>query len=111
MRFYSNENFPRPVVEALRRLGHDVLTSLEAGQANQRVGDPEVLAHAHSLQRVLLTLNRNDFRRLHRAGQPHDGIVACTADPDFDRQARRIHDEVAKHPSVSGLLINVTKPG
>lgn len=25
---YSNENFPRRVVEELRRLGHDVLTSL-----------------------------------------------------------------------------------
>jgi hypothetical protein len=111
VRFYSNENFPRPVVEALRSLGNDVLTSLEAGLANQRVGDPEVLAHANSLQRVLLTLNRSDFRRLHRAGQPHHGIVACTADPDFERQAERIHDEVVKHPSIAGLLLNVTKPG
>ena len=110
MRFYSNENFPRPVVEALRSLGHDVLTSLEAGQANQRVGDDEVLAYAHSQQRALLTLNRSDFRRLHRAGQPHHGIVACTADPDFGRQARRIHDEVGRHPTIAGLLVNVTKP-
>jgi hypothetical protein len=30
---YANENFPLPVVEALRRLGHDVLTSREAGNA------------------------------------------------------------------------------
>jgi hypothetical protein len=32
---YADENFPLEVVEALRRLGHDVLTALEAGQANQ----------------------------------------------------------------------------
>ncbi len=30
---YGNENFPLPVVEALRRLGHEVLTSHEAGNA------------------------------------------------------------------------------
>ena len=42
-RFYSNENFPRRVVEAPRALGHDVLTSLEAGRANQRIPDEEVL--------------------------------------------------------------------
>lgn len=30
---YSNENFPKRVVEELRRLGHDVLTSYEAGRA------------------------------------------------------------------------------
>ena len=35
--FYSNENFPKRVVEELRRLGHDVLTSYEAGRANQRM--------------------------------------------------------------------------
>ena len=32
-RFYSNENFPLPVVEeGLRRLGHDVLTIQETGE-------------------------------------------------------------------------------
>lgn len=30
-RLYANENFPLPVVEVLRRLGHDVLTAGEAG--------------------------------------------------------------------------------
>ena len=30
-RLYANENFPLPVVEELRHLGHDVLTMQEAG--------------------------------------------------------------------------------
>ena len=30
-RFYTDENFPRPVIEFLRAMGHDVLTSQEAG--------------------------------------------------------------------------------
>ena len=33
--FYSNENFPQDLVNALKCLDHEVLTSYEAGQANQ----------------------------------------------------------------------------
>jgi hypothetical protein len=51
-RFYSNENIALQVVMELRRLGHDVLTSLEAGNANASVPDPEVLSFASSRQRV-----------------------------------------------------------
>ncbi len=32
---YADENSPLPVVEELRRLGHDVLTMYEDGKANQ----------------------------------------------------------------------------
>ena len=45
-RLYSNENFPLPAVFALRRLGHDVLTSRESGMANDAVPDNEVLDFA-----------------------------------------------------------------
>lgn len=63
---YSNENFPRRVVEELRRLGNNVLTSDEAGRAYQIVPDEEVLAFATGQQRAVLTLNRLDFIRRHR---------------------------------------------
>jgi hypothetical protein len=65
-RFYSNENFPLPVVLALRQAGHDVLTSYEAGNANQRIPDEQVLAFATRQARALRTLNRQHFMRLHR---------------------------------------------
>ena len=42
-RFYSNENLPLEIVKSLRKFGHDVLTSVEAGQANQGIPDNEVL--------------------------------------------------------------------
>ena len=45
-RIYSNENFPLPVVERLRELGHDVLTTFDAGQNNQALPDEDVLAFA-----------------------------------------------------------------
>jgi hypothetical protein len=41
-RLYSNENFPQPVVDELRRLGHDVVTRFEAGKANQGIADEDV---------------------------------------------------------------------
>ena len=108
-RLYSNENFPQPVVEALRALGHDVLTSRDAGKANQRIEDAEVLAYATSVGRAVLTLNRRDFRRLHETGVAHGGIVACTADLDFEGQARRIDEAVRGHATLNGQFLRVVK--
>jgi len=42
-RFYTNENVPVQVVAELRRLGHDVVTSLDAGNANSAMPDAEAL--------------------------------------------------------------------
>lgn len=88
---YSNENIPRPVVDALRLLGHDVMTVLEAGHANRRVPDEAVLEFASRLHRIVLTINARDFRRLHRQRADHAGIIVCSMDRDFVGQAARIH--------------------
>ena len=64
-RFYADEQFPLRVVEYLRDLGHDVLTVQEAGNANLRIPDDYVLAFAANNNRIVLTLNRKDFKRLH----------------------------------------------
>ena len=45
-RLFADEDFPYPVVERLRRFGHDVLTTLEAGRANQGIADPDQLVFA-----------------------------------------------------------------
>lgn len=45
-RFYANENLAAELVNELRRLGHDVLTSREAGNANQGIPDDVVLSTA-----------------------------------------------------------------
>jgi hypothetical protein len=109
--FYSNENFPIGVVEALRQLGHDVRTSLEAGNANQSIPDDEVLRFAVTGKRVLLTLNRRDFIQLDRAtGGRHAGIVVCTQDADHAGQAKRIHDQVLAVETMAGRLIRVNRP-
>ena len=107
MRFYSNENFPLPVVESLRELGHDVLTSAEAGNANQGIPDEEVLNYATAEKRILLTLNRRDFIALHKSAAAHAGIVVCTFDGDFPAQAKRI--DAALRTSSSGQLVRVNR--
>jgi len=63
MALYADENFPLRVVEELRRLGHDVLTAFEDGRANKSITDAELLERATQLDRVVLTLNRLDFKR------------------------------------------------
>jgi predicted nuclease of predicted toxin-antitoxin system len=74
-RFYSNENLPIALVKSLRDFNHNVLTSLEAGNANQGIPDEEVLAYANANDRIVITLNRDDFIALHRSGINHCGIV------------------------------------
>jgi len=107
---YANENFPLPVVEELRRLGHDVLTVQEIGKGNQAVPDEEVLAYAVSEKRAVLTLNRKHFVRLHNAQPDHSGIVVCTFDPDFTGQAGRIHSAIASQQQLQGQLVRVNRP-
>lgn len=87
---YADENFPFPVVEELRRLGHDVLTMQETGQAGQAVEDEVVLRLATDEDRAMLTLNRKHFIHLHRENQNHAGIIACSFDPQFTEQAHRM---------------------
>lgn len=109
-RFYSNENFPRPVVEQLRSLGHDVLTIQERGRASEGVSDMDVLSMAVAEDRAVLTLNRRDFIQLHGQQPMHAGIVVCTVDPDFERQAQRIHAAIVACGDLNGQLIRVNRP-
>ena len=109
-RLYSNENFPLPVVESLRTLGHDVLTVQEAGRSDQAVPDTEVLAFATKEARAVLTLNRLHFIRLHRQQPDHADIIVCTFDPDFRRQAQRIHGAIGDVQTLAGQLVRVNRP-
>ena len=109
-RLYADENFPLPVVEELRRLGHDVVTSYEAGQASQSVPDDAVLTFGTAAGRAVLTLNRQHFVRLHSTVRTHAGIIVCTFDPDFVGQAGRIHAAIASREALAGNLIRVNRP-
>jgi len=110
-RLYANENFPQPVVETLRRLGHDVLTAHDTGRSGKGLPDSDVLRFAVSQGRAVVTINRRDFIRLHKQGSTHAGIIVCSEDADFSGQGQRIHDVVTDNPQLAGRLIRVNRPG
>jgi hypothetical protein len=97
MLLYADEDFALPVVEELRRRGHDVVTAQEDGRT--ATPDPDILARAHALSRAVLTYNRRHFERLHRRGDPHNGILSATRDRDFPALAARIDALLAGRPS------------
>jgi uncharacterized protein with PIN domain len=109
-RFYSNENFPLDLVKELRQLGLNVLTSNEAGEANQSLSDEKVLRFAHERERAVITLNREDFISLHQKGEEHSGILICKEDQDHRGQAATIHEFLWQdYQSLKGRLIRIKK--
>ena len=109
-RLYADEQYPYPVVNFLRALGHDVLTVQEAGKANQSISDLDVLDFATREHRAVLTHNRKDFLRLHRLQPDHAGIIACTNDRNWEALASRIHAAIMAAEPLPGKLIRVVRP-
>jgi predicted nuclease of predicted toxin-antitoxin system len=105
--FYADEQFPKNTTLVLRTLGHDVLTVQEAGKANQKISDEDVLAFATECDRAVLTLNRYDFIRLHKQSANHSGIIACSENTNFTRLAEKIHEAIAPLNGLSQQLIRV----
>jgi hypothetical protein len=78
LRFYLDEDAMRTsIVRALRARHVDVITAFEADLMGQL--DEVHLAHAAAQGRVLVTFNRGDFAKLHKAylatSRHHAGIV------------------------------------
>ena len=94
MRLYIDHDVDVGLAEGLRRRGHDVLTTKETG--NAEASDEAQLAFSTTQERILLTHNRRDFRRLHRlwieGGCMHDGIIisAHIPLPELERRMLRL---------------------
>jgi hypothetical protein len=55
--------------------------------------------------------NHPDFSRLHRQGQPHEGIISCTQDPqNHAGLAQRIHDAIMAAPNLANQFIRIIRP-
>jgi predicted nuclease of predicted toxin-antitoxin system len=109
-RLYADEQFPRVVSKLLRTMGHEVLTVQEAGNANLGIPDEAVLAFAISDSRAVVTLNRQDFIKLHRTNSQHCGIIICTNDLDRPRMASQINKAISVQEPLEGKLIRVVRP-
>ena len=108
-RFYTNENLSAVLVHALRDFGYDVLTSYEAGRANQRIPDERVLKDATADRRCVVTFNRDDFVALHRSGVAHAGIVVCKDDRELQAQAQCLQDFLKLQQGLAGRCIRVLR--
>ena len=111
LQFYSNENFPLVMVNLLRAEGYDVLTSYEAGQANQGIPDDQVLQYAKATNRILITENRQDFIDLHRTVPNHAGIIIFKYDRDYAGKIRVVTDFLNSEDgkSLKNRLLRVMK--
>jgi Domain of unknown function (DUF5615) len=73
---YMDENVPRQITVGLRLRGIDVLSVQEDGKAG--LSDPEVLARATELQRVLFSRD-NDLlviaNQKQNSGEPFAGVI------------------------------------
>ena len=109
-RFYADEDFPHPVVEQLQSMGHDVLTVQAAGNANQKIPDRSVLDFATQDDRVILTMNRRDFIKLHQLKPFHAGIMVCTAPNNWEELALAIHHAIDANDTLPNQLIRINRP-
>jgi len=107
---FADEDVPGPLVARLRELGHDVLTTGDAGRAGQGLPDESVLKFATEAGRAVLTKNRVDFIHLHRRTPDHAGIIVFTEDPDYASLARRIDAATRGFADLDGVLIRITRP-
>jgi hypothetical protein len=93
-RLYADEHVPVQFVYALRRLGNDVVTVRETSECKFGDATPDdlVLQFAAQQQRIVLTFNEGDFRRLHSENSKHAGILVCADEGrgKEKREARRI---------------------
>ena len=107
--FYSNENLVLEMVNILRSLGYKVITSYDAGQANQGIPDDQVLNYATQNGLILITFNRDDFIKLHQSGLQHAGIIICKTDRDYQGQVKTLHEYLQNETILTNRLIRIKK--
>jgi hypothetical protein len=110
-RLFADENFPFPVVEALRRIGHNVITVADAGKAGQALTDKAILELAAADQRAVVTLNRRHFVQLHVADpQPRRYCRVLARSRLREPGGPRIDQMIATEEPLAGRLLRVNRP-
>ncbi|MCR9103497.1 MAG: DUF5615 family PIN-like protein [bacterium] len=103
----ADENFSREASTHLQNLGYDLITLNDLGLAQTGLPDPDVLNKATILNRCVITFNRLDFIKLHKANNQHAGIIVCTYNPDNKQLAEKIHQSLQEFKSLNNRLIRI----
>jgi Domain of unknown function (DUF5615) len=84
-------------------------STVKLPRTNQGIEDDAVLRYATDNDRCLITINRRDFMRLHRAVPIHGGIIVCTENRAYAAFARRIDLEISRVPALANQLLRVVR--
>ena len=111
MRLLADENFPKPIVEALRAEGNDVLWARTDCRGWK---DAVLLELAESEARIILTLDK-DFWRIavqRRAPLQHSGVVLFRVHPATPQNLEPlVHSFVETDNAWTGHISIVTGEG
>jgi predicted nuclease of predicted toxin-antitoxin system len=77
MNLFADESVDRPIVERLRRDGHEVPYVAEMTPG---ISDDAVLKQANSLEAVLLTADKDFGELVYRQGRIHSGVMLIRLD-------------------------------
>ena len=72
--YYFDEHVDGRIANGLRRRSIDVLTAQEAGRAGRKIADPDQLAYASTLGRVIVAQDHH-FEMLAYVQLPHAGVI------------------------------------
>lgn len=109
MNFVADESCSRPVIEALRQAGHDVLAIAEVAKGTS---DEDVLQLAAEDKRVLITEDRDFGELIYARGRPTAGVVLVRF-PSRARHAkvRAVTEVVSRFNSRLAGAFTVVAPG
>ena len=105
----GDEDFNQKALPILQGLGYDVTSIQELGLDRQWFSDEQVLQLCIEQDRIGLTHNWRDFRKLHAKVGRHPGIVACFQTADFQFLADRIHQYLSKQETLRNTYHKLTK--
>jgi hypothetical protein len=93
IRLYTDEDVNVRLAQQLRRDGYDVLTCLDAGNANRGLADEEQLSFAVGERRAILIHNIPHYAVIHGAWQAqqreHYGVIAVKKTTPLGELVRR----------------------
>ena len=111
-RLYLDEQTDVAMTSILASYGHDVLHTYDVG--NDGAPDSRQLLFAAESDRVIVTLNREDFEELHRwwvaltewgiLGHAHSGILTTWGDIPTEEWAALVNEHLQQSPELTNQM-------
>ena len=94
MKFFLDENFPRPALTQLQAAGHSAAHALEIFPPG--TADDRLFAHAQKELAVFITTDKDFFHTVPLAFEQHHGAIVITLRrPNREELLRRLADALA----------------